>query len=120
MKYVLLLTNAAEDRDRWATMTDDEAAAARAAEMPRWEALFADLGPHWVDGRELDEPATAKTVRVRDGETLITDGPYAETKEMLGGLFVLECDDLDQAIALAAKVPVAERASVEVRPIVQR
>ena len=120
MKYVLLLTNAAEDRARWETMSEEEAAAARAAEMPRWEALFADLGPHWVDGRELDEPAAAKTVRVRDGETLITDGPYAETKEQLGGLFVLECDDLDQAIALAAKVPVAERASVELRPSVER
>jgi hypothetical protein len=120
VKYVLLLTNAAEDRARWETMTDDEAAAARAAEMPRWEALFGELGPHWVDGRELDEPAAAKTVRVRNGETLITDGPYAETKEMLGGLFVLECEDLDKAIALAAKVPVAERASVEVRPIVER
>jgi len=73
-----------------------------------------------LDGKELDEPAAARTVRVRDGEVLVTDGPYAETKEQLGGIFLLDCEDLDQAIALAAKIPVAERASVELRPIVER
>ena len=120
MKYILLLTNNDEDRARWEQMSSEEAAAARAAEMPKWNALFEELGPHWVDGRELDEPAAARTVRVRDGETLVTDGPYAETKEQLGGLFVLDCEDLDQAISLATKIPVVERASVEVRPIVER
>jgi hypothetical protein len=120
VKYVALLTNTAEDRVRWEAMTPDEAAAARAAEMPKWTALFGALGPHMVDGKELDEPSAAKTVRVRDGETIVTDGPYAETKEQLGGLFVLECDDLDQAIGLAAMIPSAERASVELRPVVER
>ena len=120
MKYIALLTNTAEDRARWETMSADEAAAARAAEMPKWNALFQELGPHMVDGKELEEPATAKTVRVRDGETIVTDGPYAETKEQLGGIFLLDCEDLDQAISLAAKIPVAERASVELRPIVER
>ena len=120
MKYVALLTNTAEDRARWETMSADEAAAARAAEMPKWNALFAELGPHMVDGKELEEPATAKTVRVRDGETIVTDGPYAETKEQLGGFFVLDCEDLDQAIALATKIPVVERASVELRPVIER
>ncbi|HEX5800074.1 MAG TPA: YciI family protein [Gaiellaceae bacterium] len=120
MKYVALLTNTAEDRARWETMSAEEAAAARAAEMPKWNALFAELGPHMVDGKELEEPATAKTVRVRDGETIVTDGPYAETKEQLGGFFVLDCEDLDQAIALATKIPVVERASVELRPVIER
>ena len=120
MKYVALLTNTAEDRARWETMSDEEAAAARAAEMPKWNALFQELGPHLVDGKELEEPATAKTVRVRDGETIVTDGPYAETKEQLGGFFVLDCEDLDQAIALATKIPVVERASVELRPVIER
>jgi hypothetical protein len=120
VKYIALLTNDEADRARWETMTPEEAAAARAAEMPRWNALFAELGPHLADGKELEEPAAAKTVRVRDGETIVTDGPYAETKEQLGGFFVLECDDLDQAIGLAAKIPVAERASVELRPLVER
>ncbi len=120
MKYIALLTNHEDDRARWATMSEEESAAARAAEMPRWTALFEELGPHWVDGKELEEPAAAKTVRVRDGETLVTDGPYAETKEQLGGYFVLDCEDLDQAIALATKIPVVERASVELRPLVER
>ena len=120
MKYVALLTNTQEDRVRWEAMTPEEAAAARAQEMPKWTALFEELGPYMVDGKELDEPSAAKTVRVRDGETIVTDGPYAETKEQLGGLFVLDCEDLDQAIALASKIPVAERASVELRPIVER
>jgi hypothetical protein len=120
VKYIALLTNTAEDRARWETMSADEAAAARAAEMPKWNALFQELGPHMVDGKELEEPATAKTVRVRDGETIVTDGPYAETKEQLGGFFVLDCEDLDQAIALATKIPVVERASVELRPVIER
>ena len=120
MKYVALLTNTEEARVRWAAMSAEEAAAARAEEMPKWIALFEEIGPHTVDSKELDEPASARTVRVRDGEVLVTDGPYAETKEQLGGLFVLDCEDLDQAIALAAKIPVAERASVELRPIVER
>ena len=70
-------------------------------------------------GAELDSPATAKTVRVRDGETIVTDGPFAETKEQIGGLMVLDCEDLDQAIAIAARIPVAVRASVELRPLVE-
>ena len=120
MKYVALLTNTAEARARGETMSAEEAAAARAAEMPKWNALFEELGPHLVDGKELEEPATAKTVRVRDGETIVTDGPYAETKEQLGGFFVLDCEDLDQALALATKIPVVERASVELRPVIER
>jgi len=119
VKYIALLTNTAEDRERWETMSAEEAAAARAAEMPRWVALFEEIGPHTLDGKELGEPATAKTVRVRDGETLVTDGPFAETKEQVGGFFLLECEDLDQAIAIAAKIPVAERASVELRPVIE-
>jgi hypothetical protein len=120
MKYVALLTNTEEDRVRWAAMTPEEAAAARDQEIPRWNALFEELGPHLVDGKELEEPAAAKTVRVREGGTIVTDGPYAETKEQLGGFFVLDCEDLDQAIGLAAKIPVVERGSVELRPIVER
>ena len=120
MKYVALLTNTEEDRVRWEAMTAEEAAAARAREIPRWNALFEELGPHLVDGKELEEPAAAKTVRVREGETIVTDGPYAETKEQLGGFFVLDCEDLDQAIGLAAKIPLVERGSVELRPIVER
>ncbi len=119
MKYIALLTNTEEDRVRWEAMAPEEAAAARAQEMPKWNALFEALGPYMVDGKELDEPAAAKTVRVRNGETIVTDGPYAETKEQLGGFFVLNCEDLDQAIGLATKIPVVERASVELRPVIE-
>jgi hypothetical protein len=121
MKYVALLTNRQEDLDRWAKMTPEEAQAARAEEVPKWEALFSELGPTGVlgFGAELDVPSTAKTVRVRDGETLITDGPFAESKEQIGGVVELTCDDLDQAIAIAARIPVVFRASVELRPVIE-
>ncbi len=70
-----------------------------------------------VGGDALLPVAAATTVRVRDGETLVTDGPFAETKEQLGGFYAVECDDLDQAIAIAARIPDARRGSVEVRPV---
>jgi hypothetical protein len=68
-------------------MSPEEAAAARAKEMPKWNALFAELGRDGAlgFGAELEAPSTAKTVRVRDGETIVTDGPFAETKEQIGG-----------------------------------
>jgi hypothetical protein len=121
VKYVALLTNTAEDVERWEHMSPEEAQAARAQEMPKWTALFEQLasGGHYLDGAELESPTEAKTVRVRDGETLVTDGPYAETKEQVGGFFLLECQDLDEAIAIAAKIPVVSRASVELRPIIE-
>ncbi len=65
----------------------------------------------------LQDRATATTVRVRNGKTLATDGPFAETKEVLGGYYILECRDLDEAMAYAAKIPDAQYGSVEVRPI---
>lgn len=68
-------------------------------------------------GEALDTTSTATTVRVRDGRTLATDGPFAETKEALGGFYVLEAADLDEAIAYAAMIPGAKHGSIEVRPI---
>ena len=121
MKYVALLTNLQEDLDSWAEMSPPERQAARAEEVPKWEALFKDLGSTGVlgFGAELDVPSTAKTVRVRDGETIVTDGPFAETKEQVGGLMELQCEDLDQAIAVAARIPIAFKASVELRPVIE-
>ena len=121
MKYVALLTNQAEDVEAWERMSPEEAQAARAVEIPKWEALFGEFGPTGAlgFGAELDVPRTAKTVRVRDGETLVTDGPFAETKEQIGGLIELEAEDLDAAIAIAARIPVAFRASVELRPVIE-
>jgi hypothetical protein len=121
VKYAALLTNNADDVAAWERLTPEEAAAARAEEIPKWEALFADLGPSGAlgSGFELDSPTTAKTVRVRDGETLVTDGPFAETKEQIGGLMEIEAEDLDAAIAIAARIPVVFKASVELRPVIE-
>jgi len=72
---------------------------------------------HFVSGNRLTPPDTAKTVRVRDGQAHITDGPFAETREMLGGYYLIEAPDLDAALAIAARIPGAQRGCVEVRPI---
>ena len=118
MKYALLIHS---DQDAWADFSDDEKASLRAEEMPRWIALFEELGkadPN-VTGYELDEKSTAKVVRVRDGERVVTDGPFAETKEVLGGLFLTDLPDLDEAIRLASLIPSAQNGSIEVRPVVE-
>ena len=94
--------------------------------MPRrcrkWIALFEELGkadPN-VSGKELDGRTTAKVVRVRDGERIVTDGPFADTKEVVGGIFVIELPDLDEAIRLAALIPAAAGAgAIEIRPVLQ-
>jgi len=70
-----------------------------------------------VLGRELTNGSEGKVVRVVDGETVVTDGPFAETKEQLGGIFITELPDLDEAIRLAALVPSAERGTLEIRPL---
>jgi len=121
MKYAAILTSNADDIAVWEKMSPEEAATARAQEVPKWEALFNELGPTGKlgFGAELESPKTAKTVRVRDGETLVTDGPYAETKEQIGGVMLLDADDLDEAISIAARIPVAFRASVELRPVIE-
>jgi hypothetical protein len=75
-----------------------------------------DAGVLVADHR-LDRPELATTVRVRDGETLITDGPFAETSEYLAGYYLLDCPDLDTALAHAARVPNSHYASIEVRPV---
>lgn len=116
MRYALLVYS---DQSAWSEMTEEEAAVARAEVMPRWVALFEELGKAdpTVAGRELAEASEAKVVRVRDGETLVTDGPFAATKEQIGGIFVTELPDLDEAIRLAALVPTAEHGSLEIRPL---
>jgi hypothetical protein len=71
----------------------------------------------FVAGAPLESSTTATTVRVRQGSTLTTDGPFAETKEQLGGYYILECADLDEATAWAAKIPSAANGAIEVRPM---
>jgi hypothetical protein len=71
-----------------------------------------------VAGEGLQPTPTATTVRIRDGERLLTDGPFAETREQLGGFYLLDCADLDEAIGWAAKLPAAATGAVEVRPVI--
>jgi hypothetical protein len=119
MRYALMVYS---DQTHWGEMSEEDAAAARAESMPKWLSLFEELGKADPDmlGKELEAAADAKTVRVRDGEVIITDGPFAETKEQLGGFFDIKLPDLDTALAMAAKIPSAEEGSIEVRPVVER
>ncbi len=119
MKYALLIYS---DQTAWSELTDDEAAAARAASMPRWFTLFEEMAkvdPD-VSGKELAAATEAKIVQVRNGERLVTDGPFPGVKEQIGGIFVTELPDLDEAIRIAALVPAADYGAVEIRPLVVR
>jgi hypothetical protein len=89
------------------------------AQHGRWMQYTQDLqdAGAMVAGDALQGLETAATVRVRDGETLVTDGPFAETKEMLGGYYLIDVDDLDAALGWAAKMPSVGYGSVEVRPV---
>ena len=89
--------------------------------MGKWEAFTKEVTDAGVyeDGRALQPVSTATTVRVRNGETVTTDGPFAETKEQLGGFYLLNCENLDEAIAYAAKIPSAPTGSIEVRPVME-
>jgi hypothetical protein len=119
MKYAMLVYG---DQSAWAELDEDEAARLRGESMPRWLALFEEMGKAdpAVEGRELAAASDAKVVRVVDGGRVVTDGPFAETKEQIGGLFVTTLPDLDEAIRIAALVPAAETGSLEIRPIVER
>ena len=118
MKYMLLIHQGDAPTpylpDEWKRLSEDEQ-----------KAVFADYQainetPGVTPGLGLDMPETATTVRVQDGKTLTTDGPFVAVKEALGGYFVYEADDLDAAIELAARVPAARLGgAVEVRPIVE-
>ena len=78
-----------------------------------------DASGHYLAAAPLQPTSTATSVQVRDGKRLVTDGPFAETREQLGGYFLIDAGDLDEAIAIAAQIPMARRGTVEVRPVVQ-
>ncbi|MGZ4354623.1 MAG: YciI family protein [Gaiellaceae bacterium] len=111
MKYMLLVY---DDPAEWTNVTEEE--------MKGLYAEYAAVSndPATVGGAQLQPVTTAKTVRINGGDTLATDGPFAETKEHLGGYYLVEADSIDDAVAIAAKVPSARMGgSVEVRPIVE-
>jgi hypothetical protein len=77
------------------------------------------MSGHYLSANPLHPTAMATSVRVRDGKRLVTDGPFAETREQLGGYFLIDAKNLDEAIAIAAKIPMARKGTVEVRPVVE-
>lgn len=114
MRYMLLIYGN-ESADAQQTPAQME------AEMQAYYAFTEEVGAAGVlrAGEALLETAKAKTVRVREGKITTTDGPFAETKEQLGGFYIVECDHLDDAIQWAAKIPHAAKASIEIRPILE-
>ena len=104
MKYALLIYG---DDSAWVDLSDEEKAELRAEEMPQLDALFEELGEGGSErlGLRARRASTAKVVRVRDGERIVTDGPFAETKEVIGGVFLIDLPDLDEAIRLASLDP---------------
>jgi hypothetical protein len=113
MQYMLLIY---DDESIWSTMPEDER-----------DKLYAEYGAFTNDIREsgalvganqLQPTATATTIQVRNDETLATDGPFVETKERLGGYYLIEVESLDEAIEWAARIPTARVGKVEVRPVV--
>jgi hypothetical protein len=113
MKFLALIY---DDESRWTDATPEQIAATFQAHGEFGEA--AGEAGVYAGGEGLEPTATATTLRVRDGERMLTDGPYAETKEQLGGYYLLECKDLDEALAWAARIPEAKSGAVEVRPVI--
>lgn len=114
MQYLLLIY---EDEASWAKLSQEEG-----------RKIFAEYGEftqsiiksgHFRAGEPLKPVATATTVRVKDGKTLTTAGPFAETREQLGGYYLVDAQDLDEAIAIAARIPAARAGSIEIRPIME-
>jgi hypothetical protein len=119
MKYLMLIHQGDAPTpytpDEWAKLSEDE----QNAVYRDYQAINQDA--RVTPGEQMEPPETATTVRVQDGRTLTTDGPFAEVKEAIGGYFILEADDLDAAIELAGRVPAARMGgAVEVRPVVER
>ncbi|HZN89288.1 MAG TPA: YciI family protein [Myxococcota bacterium] len=110
MRYLL---NIYADERVWTDATPEQ----QIATMEAYGAFGEEAGDRIVAGEGLEPTTTATTVRVRDGERLLSDGPFAETKEQLGGFYLVECENLDEALALAAKIPDAATGCVEVRPV---
>ena len=112
MQYMALIYG---DEERWSAFSEEE----RKEVKGRYRALAGEAQAAGVmaGGDELALTRDATTVRVRGHETLVTDGPYAELKEALGGYFLFECDTLDEALDWAARIPAAEHGAVEVRPV---
>ena len=112
MKFIALIH---DDQASWQELSDAD----RGRMYAEYTALSDDARAAGVlvDGNELAPTTAATTVRVREAQTLVTDGPYADIKEALGGYYIFECASMDEAVGLAARTPAAANGAVEVRPI---
>ena len=114
MKYMLLIH---DDEKAWGQLSE--------AERQRIYGEYGQFGQqikeagHYLAGAQLQPTTTATSVRVRDGKRLVTDGPFAETREQLGGYYLVNAKDLDEAISIAARIPSAHMGTIEVRPVVE-
>ena len=113
MQYMLLIY---DDEKLWAGLSEAE----RGSVMQEYFTFTQGLRDSgaYVDGAPLQPTSTATTVRLREGDQLVTDGPFAETKEQLGGFYLIEADSLDDAVEWAAKIPSARLGKIEVRPVI--
>jgi hypothetical protein len=114
MRYMLIILG---DESQYANLSAEE----QAANGARWADYTKELvdAGAFVSGDGLQSVTTATTLRVENGERVLTDGPFAETKEQIGGFYVIECRDLDEAIDWAAKLPHAEMGTTEIRPVLE-
>ena len=114
MKYLCLIY---DDEKKWETMSKAEADAYMGEYFQFTENI--KTSGHYLGGNALQPVQTATTIRSRNGKLSTTDGPFAETKEQLGGYYMVDCNDLDEALKWAAQIPSAGRGPVEVRPIME-
>ena len=115
MRYVMLIY---ANESAWADATPEQIAEV----MQQHGAFYTEAAARGVmhGGEELQPSSVATCLRVRDGQVLKTDGPFIETKEQLGGFYILDCKDLDEALEMAAKIPTAKEGVIEIRPVMQR
>jgi hypothetical protein len=113
MKYILLIH---DEEQAWDKLSDSEKNTIYSEYGQFGEQIKAS--GNYVTGSQLQPTSTATSVRIRDGKRLVTDGPFAETREQLGGYYLIDANDLDEAIGIAARIPSARMGTIEVRPLV--
>ncbi len=112
MKYVLLIY---DDEEGWTNLTEAE----RRYYMSEFRKLRQEIAGQYVTGAQLQPTSATTSVRTRDAKQLVTDGPFAETREQIGGFWLIDVKDLDAAIAIAARIPSGPTGVVEIRPLVE-
>jgi hypothetical protein len=117
VKYLVLIYSNPESRQIWEGFSDDQ----RAEGYRYYAALTEELAAsgELIVSEALADPSLTTRVSLRDGQTLTSDGPFAESKELLGGFFLLDCESVERAVEIAARVPEAELGLVEVRPVLE-